>query len=524
MIIHKPGGVSQDFLRGILAHGGGEEASRWARCFGVRRTPSRGWSLLALSAVLATSLLAVSQASAAAAPRSSSIGGQAIATPREAPWSVLLSMQSGDSAAACSGSIVDAAHVITAAHCTYDGSTPRALRSYTVTAGISDVSKGGDHGEEQVREVSSLRVAPGFVPGDVGDDVAVVRVEPPFDLSAAAIAAIPLVEQNTGPAAGSMARLFGWGQIEAGRSDGKLHRLDQGLLEQWQCTYGVPSVLCAWSATGAACAGDSGGGLVTASDPPVLLGVSNFVIYPSSACAAGNLTAYTDLSTLEIHSWLLGDADPQQAPRAKIRPLLWGDLESGGTAICDAPEWTGAPVVTTKFLYTTPGSYATQIVQQGPSNKYALGSKDVGHSLTCVSVASNEAGTTEAASWRPMLIGGRATELINVREASREGRRWQVLLSAAPSLRGKRMKTKWTAVAGCAACPRIRAFSIEKRMRLISPRMPRDGQARLSLRLSALTVNGIPYRGSTLRVRLHPLGLARGREAPPLSRHVGKVR
>jgi hypothetical protein len=473
---------------------------------------------------LATSLLAAPQANAAAAPRSASIGGQMISTSREAPWSVLLSMRSGETFGSCSGSIVDAAHVVTAAHCTYDGSAPRALGSYTVTAGIADASQDADHGEEQVREVSSARVAPGFVPGGMGDDVAVLRVEPPFDLSAAGIAAVPLVNQGTGPASGSMARLFGWGQIEAGHSDGRLHRLDQGLLEPWQCTYGVPSVLCAWSATGAACAGDSGGGLVTASDPPVLLGVSNFVIYPSSACAAGNLTAYTDLSTLEIHSWLLGDADPQQAPRAKIRPLLWGDLGSGGTAICDAPEWTGNPSLTTKFLYTTPGSYATQIVQQSPSNKYVLGSKDVGHSLTCVSVAANEAGTTEAASWRPMLIGGRATELIKVREASREGRRWQVLLSAAPSLRGKRMKAKWTAAAGCAACPRIRALAIGKRTRLISPPVPRDGQARLSLRLPALTVGGIPYRGSTLRVRLHPLGLARGRKTSSLSRHVGKVR
>jgi hypothetical protein len=490
----------------------------------MRRTSPRCWFLLACCAVLTTSLLAVSQVSAAAVPRSASIGGQTIPTPREAPWSVLLSMRSGDSFGSCSGSIVDAAHVVTAAHCTYEGSAPRALGSYTVTAGIADASQGADHGEEQVREVSSVRVAPGFVQGGVGDDVAILRIEPPFDLSAVGVAAIPLVNQNSGPAIGSAARLFGWGQIEAGRSDGRLHRLDQGLLEQWQCTYGVPSVLCAWSATGAACAGDSGGGLVTASDPPVLLGVSNFVINPSSACAAGNLTAYTDLSTLEIHSWLLGDADPQQAPRAKIRPLLWGDLESGGTAICDAPDWTGNPSLTTKFLYTTPGSYVTQIVQQGPSNKYVLGSKDVGHSLTCVSVAANEAGTTEAASWRPMLIGGRATELIKVREASREGRRWQVLLSAAPSLRGKRMKAKWTAASGCAACPRIRALAIGKRTRLISPSVPRDGQARLSLRLPALTVGGIPYRGSTLRVRLHPLGLARGRETSSLSRHVGKVR
>lgn len=460
-------------------------------------------------------------ATATAPPRAASIGGQVIPTPREAPWSVLLTMHSSGGIGSCSGSIIDAAHVLTAAHCTYDGDATRPLGDYTVTAGIADASQEGDHGEEQAREVTAVRAAPGFVPGQFGDDVAVLRVEPPFDLSADGIAAIPLVNQGSGPTAGDAARLYGWGQVEDGRSDGRLHRLDQALLEPWQCASGVPSVLCAWSATGAACAGDSGGGFVTGSDPPVLLGVSDFVIYP---CAAGNLTAYTDLSTLEIHSWLLGDEEPQQAPRAQIRPLLWGDLESGGTAICDAPDWSGAPSVTTKFLYTTPDSYATQIVQQGSSNKYALGPKDVGHSLTCVSVAANEAGTTEAASWRPMLIGGRATELIKVRAASRAGRRWQVLLAAAPSLRGKRLKAKWTAAGDCAACPRVRSLPIEKRTRLTSPPVSRDGGARLSLRLPALTVNDIPYRGATLRVRLHPLGLARGRQASPLPRHVGEVR
>src|SRR5262245_31990644 len=137
----------------------------------MRRTSPRRRLLLACGVTLIASLFVTPAASAGVAPLSASIGGQAIPTPREAPWSALLSMQSGDAFASCSGSIVDAAHVVTAAHCTYDGSAPRALGSYTVTAGIADVSKGADHGEEQAREVSSVRVAPGFVPGEVGDDV-----------------------------------------------------------------------------------------------------------------------------------------------------------------------------------------------------------------------------------------------------------------------------------------------------------------------------------------------------------------
>lgn len=459
-----------------------------------------------------------------APPRSSGIGGQVVGSPGEAPWSVLLSMRSGEEGGSCSGSIVDAAHVVTAAHCTFDEGEAWSLDAYSVVAGIADASQGGDRGEEQLRQVSSVRVGPSFVPGEFGDDVAVLRVEPSFDLSPPGVAAVPLVGQGGGLGLGGAARLFGWGQVESGRSDGRLRRLDQGLLEQWQCARGVPSVLCAWSAAGAACAGDSGGGLLSLGDSPVLLGVSNFVVFPSSACAAGNLTAYTDLSTPEVHAWLLGDQNPPRAPRTEMSALLWGELASRGTAICDAPAWTGDPQIATKFLYASPDSYATQVVQQGSSNRYELGPKDVGQRLVCVSVATNEGGTTESASWRPVLVGGRATELIQVRDAKRRDGRWRARLATAPSLRGKRLKVKWSAPTGCVACPATRAIEIERRTRLVSPRMPRGAQARLTLRLPALTVGEVPYRGSTLRVRLHPLGLARGRQASPLPSHVGQVR
>lgn len=504
-------------------------------------------TLCLLLAALAL-VFAISPPAAGAAPaRTSSIGSQAVSSPREAPWSVLLSMQEGEDYSACSGSILDATHVLTAAHCTYDGQgSLRPADAYTVLAGIADSAHDSGYGERQLRSVAAVRIEPSFVLGQPGDDVAVLRIGPPFDLRSPGVEAIDLAGEGAAPAVGSTATLFGWGQVEDGRLDGRLHRLDQGLLEQWQCTHGVPSLLCAWSATGAACAGDSGGGLLADADPPQLLGVSNFVIYPSSACAAGNLTAYTDLTTPEIHSWLEGADDPPLAPRAGDNALLWGELFSRGTAICNPPKWTGDPVLATTFLYATPGSHATQVVQGGPSNEYRLGPEDVGHSLVCVSVAANAGGTTESASWRPILVGGRATELIEVRQASREGQRWRVRLAAAPSLRGERLKAKWTGGTACVACPRVRSVAIGRRTRLVSPPLLGSGKIRLTLRLPGLGVDGIPYRGSTLRVRLGvravaqnrsapqsrsahrtrrgPLGLSRGREASPLLPGVGQVR
>lgn len=501
---------------------------------------SRAVPCLRLLAAIALALVTLpSSAMGAAQARTSSIGSLAVSSSREAPWSALLSMREGEDFSACSGSIVDATHVLTAAHCTYDrqGSL-RPASAYTVLAGIADSAK--DSGERQLRAVSAVRVEPSFVPGEMGADVALLRISPPFDLSDPGVKAIEPADDDAGLAVGGTATLFGWGQVEDGRVDGKLHRLDQGLLEQWQCAHGVPSLLCAWSATGAACAGDSGGGLVTATDPPRLLGVSNFVVYPSSPCAAGNLTAYTDVTTPEIRTWLSGEEEPPLAPRASANALLWGEPFSRGTAICNAPKWDGDPALTTTFLYTTPGSPATQVVQRGPSNKYELGPEDVGHSLVCVSVATNAGGTTQSASWRPIVVGGRATELIEVRQASHDGRRWQVRLAAAPSLRGERLKARWTTTAGCGSCPGPRSIAIERRTRLISPPLPSGGKARLTLRLPALSVGEIPYRGATLRVRFgvravdenrsarrirrRPLGLSRGRQAPPLLRDVGQVR
>jgi hypothetical protein len=456
-----------------------------------------------------------------------------VPSPSEAPWSVLVSMRNGDSVASCSGTIIDATHVLTAAHCTHDKRNVwRPPSAYTVIAGISDTSKDGDHREEQVRAVSSVRVEPSYLPGEPGADVALLSVDPPYDLTEAGIAAIGLVDENGAPPVGSTVKIFGWGQIEDGHVDGRLHNLDQGLLEQWWCTTGVPSILCAWSGGGAPCAGDSGGGLVTASDPPFLIGISNMVIAPSSPCAAGNLTVYTDLSTPEIHSWLAGTATPPQAPRTGLRALLRGVLFSGGRATCDAPSWSGDPQVTTKFLYVTPGSYATQVVQNGPSNEYELGPEDVGHLLVCVSVAANSAGTTESASWPPAMVGGRSTELVKVRRAERRGRKWRVWLKAAPSLRRSHIKVRW-AGPRCASCPATRQLPVEKLTRLVSPPILADA-ARLTVRLPGLAVGAIPYRASTLRVRFgvraeqrrsvsrrsgRLLGLARARKARSLPRH-----
>ncbi len=131
--------------------------------------------------VAATGAIAVAPASGA----SRVVGGTAIEV-QQAPWTVFVQYQVGNIRYLCTGSIVDASHILTAAHCVFDDSGQFATPSQvTVRAGVSNFSSPLSTDLEQDRPVSLIRVHPGYVcsGNPAPDDVAVLALASPLDLS-----------------------------------------------------------------------------------------------------------------------------------------------------------------------------------------------------------------------------------------------------------------------------------------------------------------------------------------------------
>jgi Trypsin len=454
----------------------------------------RGWLSLLPALALTVAFSAPAQAASTVTPLIN--GGETVSSPVIAPWAVLLNMQGSTSIGKCSGSIIDATHVITAAHCTFDENKVH-WAEYAVTAGISEAGAGVSQSELQRRQVTAIRVEPGYVPGAFGDDVAILQVDAPFDLGRPGVRSIAIVGQNGGLAVGSPVRLFGWGLVAPGVADGHEHSLEQTLLYRWQCTSGIPSMLCARTSSGSACPGDSGGGLVTTGVPPVLLGVDNIGIGSLSGCTAGDRDGYADLATPEISQWLAGNETPPLAPRTSALATMSGPQKVGSLLTCKAPGWSGAPTVGAAFL----NEDTERVIQEGSSIRHRLNSGDVGHFLSCVSIASNAGGTTEATAAESVLITGTVTELIRVRSRKHHNSRWQVGLTVAPGLRGKRVRALWT-IKQCDRCRRARWVTARRYTRLTSPSVPGSRRATLTLRLPWVEVRGTYYDRSDLQFKL----------------------
>jgi hypothetical protein len=72
------------------------------------------------------------------------------------------------------------------------------------------------------------------------------------------------------------------------------------------------------------------------------------------------------------------------APATLTAPPL-----TGGAVTCTAPAWTNALTTTSVFEHRDDG----KVVQSGPANSYAPTVADVGHQLTCRSVAQAPGGS-----------------------------------------------------------------------------------------------------------------------------------
>jgi Trypsin len=304
---------------------------------------------------------------------------------------VLIGVTDGTSGAGCTGSIIGASQILTAAHCTYKAAgLSWPVSGYTISAGIVAVGSGADHTRLQQRTSVAVRVHPGYRPTSPVDDVAVITVSPAFDLSGTAVRAIPVAGIGDAPGPGAPVRIYGWGQTTPGAVDGHEHYLDQTVLHETQCYDGVPSALCAVTPGGTACPGDSGAGITTLDGRLRLVAVHNLGI--GGNCTAGVRNGNTDVTTHEIADWLAGSDSPPLAPRGMSKPDISGQPYAGGVLTCTAAGWAAATSLASRFI----DSATFQVLQEGPAS-YVLRDSDVGRDVACISVAAGAGGTTQ---WR----------------------------------------------------------------------------------------------------------------------------
>jgi hypothetical protein len=269
----------------------------------------------------------------------------------------------------CGGSILDSTHVLTAAHgVDAEGTTTKhPPGDFAVVAGDSSFTAKSP--TTQVVGVASVRTHPYYkVPPEIKDDVAVLTLSTPLELSQANDAqAIGLVPTGATPAA-------------AIGSDACREAV------------GVNSavLLCATGAASSTCEGDSGGPL-TAGSPAVEVGIVDFGL---KGCPIGRANVFSNVAAPEVRAFIEGSETPPVAARPTSPPAI----RAVGSApvdysplTCEPGGWSGSP----SFTYTFQTENASpQVLQSGPSNVYAPPPSLIGVPLVCIVQASNPGGVT----------------------------------------------------------------------------------------------------------------------------------
>lgn len=290
----------------------------------------------------------------------------------------------------CGGSIIDETHVVTAGHCMFDPETNTRVpaKDVLVVAGTSNMEVAEP--EEQEIETEDIRVHPYFeysIGAGASDDIAVLALSEhlKFDSSVQ-----PISLAAAAPGEGAQVNLTGFGRESPSvKAEGPLHSLGMTVGFSRPCGGEADAVfLCASSAGGSGCAGDSGSGLTSGSIATLVGVMDTDELVGGESCLPGSNNGFVNIAAPEIRDFIEGSETPPRAPRgggAVIRAVL----EVGHAMTCEPGSWTGSPT----FVYTFVNSVNQQTLQSGPSQTYQLTAADVGRTIYCQVSASNSGGT-----------------------------------------------------------------------------------------------------------------------------------
>ena len=346
-------------------------------------------------------VVAAAAAAVLAAPAMSVSGGTVIQV-QAAPWTVFVQQVAGSARFLCTGSVVDPSHILTAAHCLYDEAGTQAQPpQLSIRAGVSNFTTPLPTDLEQDRPVNSFRVHPGYVWSSrpTPDDVAVLALASPLDVSGAAVQTIALPSAGMAYPSGAAVGLAGFGrQNPTISSSGPLDWMTATIESQGVCSTSGGGfidnngiLVCATSPSSAVCSGDSGSGLVTTTGTPVLIGV---VSAGAATCGPNTHGLFTYTGAPEILQFIQGVNNPPTAPRATDSTFLeikWDPpLVVGNRLSCTTSGWVGQAQFTYMFVDTASGD----VLQSGPQATYLIPATAVGDKVSCEVAASNAGGTT----------------------------------------------------------------------------------------------------------------------------------
>ncbi|MDX8152172.1 trypsin-like serine protease [Patulibacter brassicae] len=358
--------------------------------------------LVALPLALLACAVAAGPAAAAenrATPRI--VNGTTIAS-TEAPWTVAIQIEQGSGVGSCSGTILDATHVLTAAHCVVDGSSVAPASGILLAAGTPDITTKAAQAQGRVVGVKTVRVHPGYRSSEIPDDVAVLTLEAPLDFSGPTIQPLPMVPTGTYVFSGTTTRVFGFGITATNRDDfGILRRLSTETVPASLCGTDAPgALLCTFRRGRAACSGDSGGtATAVVKGQRVLIGVTDIA---ASECSAG-LNLYANVAAPEIRGFIDAAVQEQNvsadqlpvSPRGGTRVRINTTRPRvGRTVTCMRGSWSGSGSLSYRFQFQfTKSGRSTRATSLSRKKTYRLKSRDRGWKVGCVVRATNVGGS-----------------------------------------------------------------------------------------------------------------------------------
>lgn len=347
--------------------------------------------LLALAAALCAAPAPALAATAPAARPSivNPIGSASV------PWQVGILPAPGDDGFPlplpifCGGTLRDATHVITAAHCV---DTDDAA-DIAVVAGL--VSRDHPDAGATAVAVSAISSHPAY--GDYRNDLAILTLASALPLDGATIGDLPVVAAGES-VVGDDAFISGWGDTdpltEGGQQPDRLQYAVVGVYPDSACggygaQYDASVMLCAGSGDGAgtvdSCQGDSGGPLARISGDDTadaLIGVVSF----GRGCADPDYPGiYTKLSNPDLHARAT-DPNPPARLEPTTPPAISGTPQVGQTLTCAGAGWT-LPPAQQQVLWLSAavrGDTAEDVRAEGDQPTLALGDALTGRVVTCI--------------------------------------------------------------------------------------------------------------------------------------------